>query len=57
VTVTICERCGRRSGDSAIHDDLYHPVARPRAAEPMAMVRDDNPVEPDEVADAETGIS
>jgi hypothetical protein len=55
--VTICDRCGRRSGDSAIHNDLYHPVARPRAAAPMAMVRDDHPVDPDDVADAETGIS
>jgi hypothetical protein len=32
-------------------------VARRRAAEPITMVSDDHPVEPDEVADAETGIS
>jgi hypothetical protein len=55
--MTICERCGRRSGDSAIHDDLYHPVARPRAAEPIATVSDDHPVQPDEAAAAEAGIS
>ena len=57
MNVTICERCGRRSGDSAIHDDLYHPVARPRATEPITTVSDDQPVDPDEAAAVDSGIS
>jgi hypothetical protein len=44
VTMTICERCGRRSLDSAIHDDLYHPVARPKPTDPAP---DENGTEED----------
>lgn len=43
---TICERCGRRSVDKAVHNDLYHPLPRPRKTEPTAEVSGDDVIEP-----------
>jgi len=46
VVTTLCERCGRMSADRAVHNDLYHPMPRRRAPEPIAEVHPYGPPEP-----------
>ena len=47
LAATICERCGRMTVDTVVHNDLYHPVPRRRKDEPIAEVGVIDLTEPD----------